>query len=601
MLSDLLRKCLASQFIQPALGNRLAERLGVDLLIKHKGRLAMQFNQLFSSCSFGLRAYAALSLLCAVLYLPGFFSIPPTDRDEARFAQATRQMLETGDYVRINFQDKARHKKPAGAYWIQAAAVSVLSDVNARQIWAYRVPSLIAAWLTVLITFWVATRLIGERAAFLAALALASSASLAVEARLAKADALLVLCVVTTVGSLGCLFLDRNEPATSRTRWLAYLMWFSLGAGVLVKGPVLPAVLLLTVATLLFCTDGRWFWRLRPLSGALIVAALILPWFYAVQEATSGAFVADAVSGDILPKLTGSHESHGAPPGYYTLFVFITFWPWSYGIIPAALWIIRNRKTDAGNFLFAWLVPSWIALESVPTKLPHYTLPLFPPLAVACAAAFYQQGIDNLAKHPKLCKLGNSIWILVTAVLALVSVTSAVMFKGSTVWSGLSAALLLLGILLFVKNSSSLNNTRTLRAVFVCLTGLLIFVELVLPSLTDFWSSKKMIDHLAAKGLYTQGRNRLIVTGYSEPSLVFLSDTNTILTTPEQAPKELKLHCDSILLLRERDREKFDQSMVEIGPLASPIDTIEVFNYSNGKWLNFFLYSGNRCERDGID
>ncbi|HEX3952380.1 MAG TPA: glycosyl transferase, partial [Stellaceae bacterium] len=75
--------------------------------------------------------------------MPGISTIPPLDRDEARFTQATRQMLETGDFLRIRFQDEARNKKPAGIYWLQAAAVSAFSSAESTAIWPYRLPSLL--------------------------------------------------------------------------------------------------------------------------------------------------------------------------------------------------------------------------------------------------------------------------------------------------------------------------------------------------------------------------------------------------------------------------------------------------------------------------
>src|SRR5258708_505866 len=89
----------------------------------------------------GWRPSALLAALCLLLYLPGIASIPPLDRDEARFAQATRQMLETGDFLRIRFQDQARNKKPAGIYWLQAAAVAVFSTPASTAIWPYRLPT----------------------------------------------------------------------------------------------------------------------------------------------------------------------------------------------------------------------------------------------------------------------------------------------------------------------------------------------------------------------------------------------------------------------------------------------------------------------------
>src|ERR1700759_5485102 len=107
-----------------------------------------------------LRATLFLLACAALLFLPGFFGIPAIDRDEARFAQATRQMIETGDYIDIRFQDEVRYKKPVGIYWLQAAAVNTASALgvpNARStIWIYRIPSLASAIGAVLLTYWVA-------------------------------------------------------------------------------------------------------------------------------------------------------------------------------------------------------------------------------------------------------------------------------------------------------------------------------------------------------------------------------------------------------------------------------------------------------------
>src|SRR5438046_10235590 len=101
----------------------------------------------------GWRPYRLLAALGLVLYLPGIASIPPLDRDESRFAQASRQMLETGDFLRIRFQDEARNKKPAGIYWLQAASVAAFSTPESTAIWPYPLPSIIGALGAVLLTF----------------------------------------------------------------------------------------------------------------------------------------------------------------------------------------------------------------------------------------------------------------------------------------------------------------------------------------------------------------------------------------------------------------------------------------------------------------
>ena len=91
----------------------------------------------------GWRPYLLLGILCLCLYLPGIAAIPVLDRDEARFAQATRQMLESGDFLHIRFQDEARNNKPAGIYWLQAAAVGAFSTPRSTAIWPYRLPSVL--------------------------------------------------------------------------------------------------------------------------------------------------------------------------------------------------------------------------------------------------------------------------------------------------------------------------------------------------------------------------------------------------------------------------------------------------------------------------
>src|SRR5580704_13997762 len=164
----------------------------------------------FATRSHG-RAVAMLVLVSFLAFLPGFFQIPPIDRDEARFAQATKQMIESGDYVDIRFQDENRYKKPVGIYWLQAAVVKtaeILGLPGARTTIAlYRIPSLLGAVGAVLLTYWTALAFVSRRAAVLAGLVLATSILLGVEARLAKTDAMLLLTVVAAMGALGRVYL----------------------------------------------------------------------------------------------------------------------------------------------------------------------------------------------------------------------------------------------------------------------------------------------------------------------------------------------------------------------------------------------------------
>src|SRR5579883_1504219 len=202
--------------------------------------LDRQIASIFRRLAF--RPYAgtiALALLCCLLYLPGIATLPVTDRDEARFAQASKQMVESGDYVDIRFQNEPRYKKPIGIYWLQTFAVRAATKAGAAltDIWAYRIPSFLGALAAVLLTFWAARAVLGREYALMAAAVFAASLTLAFEARIAKSDAALIASIALMQGSLFRLYL---APQGSRTRGLAALFWLGLGAGILIKGPVAP-------------------------------------------------------------------------------------------------------------------------------------------------------------------------------------------------------------------------------------------------------------------------------------------------------------------------------------------------------------------------
>ena len=235
------------------------------------------------------RAVAFLVLCGLLLFLPGFFTIPPIDRDEARFAQATKQMVETGDYVDIRFQDEVRYKKPVGIYWMQAAAVHTATALGLPKaqlrIWVYRVPSLIGAIGAVLLTYWTALAFVTRRGAVLAGLMMCSAVLLGVEARLAKTDAMLLLTVVAAMGALARVYLSwqrGEDPVHPPWNW-PIIFWTALAGGILLKGPLILMFVGLTIVMLsMLDRDASWLWRMRPVWGLMWMLVLVLPWFVAI-------------------------------------------------------------------------------------------------------------------------------------------------------------------------------------------------------------------------------------------------------------------------------------------------------------------------------
>src|SRR3954470_22241670 len=102
------------------------------------------------------RSFPVLALLGLLLWLPGIVSLPALDRDESRFAQSSRQMVQSGDWVDIRLGHVPRYKKPVGIYWLQAAATSIAGVGHDNHIWTYRLPSLAGAIAASWLTVWIA-------------------------------------------------------------------------------------------------------------------------------------------------------------------------------------------------------------------------------------------------------------------------------------------------------------------------------------------------------------------------------------------------------------------------------------------------------------
>ena len=525
-------------------------------------------------------AYALLCLLCLALYGPGLSAIPPLDRDEARFAQATRQMLESGDFIRIRFQDEARNKKPVGIYWLQAAAVAGFSSPESAAIWPYRLPSAFGAAVAVLLIFAFGTRLLeSPQAGFIAAVLTASALGIVVEAHLAKTDAVLLAAVAIGQGALGLVYTAaRGGRRVPHSLPLAF--WLAEGVAMLLKGPPGPLLALLTV-TSLWIVDRNigWVKGLRPLAGTLLTALIVTPWLVAVESATGGRFVSDAVSADLLPKLVGAQESHGAVPGYYLALAFASFWPGSLFIVPALLWGWQRRRAAAQRFLLAWLVPAWVFFELVPTKLPHYVLPLYPALALLAGGALADGFTKCLTGRARFFDAAiRLLWGVVTIGLAAALVVLPGRFGGAVSLAIIAATLVMLGLaLLFIMFEWQPIYAAGLLAALAAAFVLPAAIE-VAPGLNSLWLSRSAAALLAR---YPRGPGDAVLSvGYSEPSLVFLLGTATRLATA--APANHQLAGAGMALVNDRFDTEFRQSLASHNLAIRALGRVEGLDYSSG-------------------
>ncbi|MGE5476641.1 MAG: ArnT family glycosyltransferase [Bacteroidales bacterium] len=547
----------------------------------------------------GLRPYLALTLLCLALYLPGLAALPPMDRDESRFIQATRQMLESGDYIRIQFQDEMRAKKPAGTYWLQAAAVKALSHPAATSVWPYRLPSALAAWAAVLMTFAFGRTLIGERPALLAGVLLASSVMLTLEAHQGKSDALLLACVVAAQGTLARFYVSAKAreaqgggggcgggaapvnanrlmaPGTGE----ALAFWLAQGAAILVKGPVVPVISLMTLATLWAADRNlRWFQTMKPLLGTAVAAAVAAPWFVAISSATGGAFVGEAVKGDLLPKLLGAQESHGGFPGLYLALASATFWPGSLLLWPALAKLWAQRRRLAFRVLLAWAVPTWVMFELIPTKLPHYVLPAFPALALMIAALACE-GLE-VFRH-RAAKAWYAVWTLIglglAAAVVVLPIRFGAGFEAITVPAaiGIALATILPAVLAWRGQTA----TAALALALTAAATFPVVFQGVAPSLDKLFLSRGVARIIATIG----SDGPVAVAGYSEPSLVFLLGTQTRFVEGGAAADYLATHRRALAVVSDRERPAFAAAAARLGLEVEDFGHADGINYSRGK------------------
>jgi 4-amino-4-deoxy-L-arabinose transferase-like glycosyltransferase len=543
---------------------------------------------------------AALLALALLFFAPGQASVPPTDRDEARFAQATRQMLESGDFVDIRFQHEARHKKPVGIHWMQSAAVSLLGGPEAAPLWAYRLPSLVGAAAAVMLTGWIATSFLGPMAGLMAGALIASTLLLNVEARIAKTDAMLLATVVLAQAGLARAWLDRGRDGPMPWSQAAPF-WVALGLGVLVKGPI-PLLVTGGAALALALTERRagWLRRLRPWPGALIAAAITLPWLVLITVKTGGAFFAEAVGHDMLAKVASGQESKGFPPGYYTLLLPVTFWPATLLLPPALAWAWARRRDPLVRFCLAWILPSWVVFEAVPTKLFHYVLPTYPAFAILAAAALRDGAIaagGRLGGRPRgrlggrLAAAGLALWGAVGVALAVAMAAAApALGEGVDPFAAL-AALNVLGLLALA--AWLFRRGRPARATAAGLAGALGLYALafahVLPGLGPLWLSPRIA--AAVEANRSCPGTVLASAGFSEPSLVFLAGTGTVLTQGEGAARHLlgDPAC-ALAAVEARERPAFDAALAAAGRSAEPLASVAGINYSKGDRLELTLF-----------
>ncbi len=514
-----------------------------------------------------------------LLFLPGLTSLPPLDRDEPRYAQASKQMLASGNFHDIFFQQETRYKKPIGIYWLQSLSNALLGTPPYDAIWPYRLPSLLGGILTLLFTAWGVGRITDARTGLFAALILGSSLLLVFEGHVAKTDAALLACIT---GAQFILFQAYRGNISTRA---AYGFWQLQAVAILIKGPIAPLFSLLTISVLLVADRKvSWLKSLRPYGGILLCALIIMPWLMAIGLASQGRFYQEAIGHDFLGKLFSGQDRRALPPGYHTLLLYPLILPHITLVIAGLCRLCQQRHEPVARFLLAWIVPVWLLYEVVATKLPHYVLPCYP--ALACAAAM------------ALCNVPQTrLWQLAVRLQAVLLCITTVAFITVAWWLDANPFLLTLaGLAALILFWTQLRFFWQ-RPVASCLSGTaaatLLFIgsyASLLPAISSYWLSPQI------STAYRAARpcpllSRLVTEGYNEPSIVFAAGTFTIYGNGGGFAARLLTHdrCVSVII-RDDLAAGFRADMASLSAHTERAASLRGYNYNGGGWKTYHLY-----------
>ena len=547
-----------------------------------------------------------LIVFCIIPIFSGINSIPPLDRDESRFSQSSYQMVESNDYINIKFQDEIRAKKPIGIYWLQTFSAKVFGIDN---ISSYRLPSTVAAFITILTLWFFSKKIFGRKVALLITLLFSTNIIFVSEAHIAKTDTVLLSLICLQQYFLFLIIFEKGKNYKF-DYLIPLLMWLAISAGILIKGPISLIIFLLT--TIFYCILRKSISilkRIKPLMGLVIAAITLLPWIINVEQSTDGSFLYKAMQEDFIPKLISGQEGHGAYPGFYILFSTFILWPLACFLPISILFVLQKKSNSAIQYLLCWIIPYWLIIELVPTKLIHYPLPILPPLIMLISASllFYEKN-DVIIKNMKIKNLFFSLSILLGlggVIFGCMLYYFAIKFGNSDNYSLFIISIISLLIFLCVFIFTTFKNYLLIFTpkftssfwkfclIFKNIKFLIILISInyffifsfILPSLEKLYPSKLVFNEL--KNIKYESISSV---GFHEPSLVFFLKGNIILSNSHEGAIFLAEGQNNLVLVEERSKNEFEIFAKNLELKLKEIKKIEGFNYSKGRKIKLYFY-----------
>ncbi len=321
--------------------------------------------------------------------------------DEAKNATCAKEMIQRGDYIVPTFNYELRTDKPPMHYYFMILAYKLFgfSEFSARFF------SSVFGLLTLILTFWFSYKTLGYKTAIFSSVVLISSLHTALQFHMAVPDPYLIFYLNGVFFSFYIWFKERKDI-------YLYAMYIFMGLGVLTKGPVavvLPSVIVVLFLIYTHSFDLKTIKDLKPVKGILITTLVAIPWYIAVGLKTDWVWVHEFIFKHNINRFSSPMEGHGGFFAVTLLFVFFGLLPFSVFIIQSFLNVWKNKHKDVLVYMTIIAV-TYVGFFSISgTKLPNYTTPAYPALAVILGyftASLYEKNIKKYRPGWSLVTLG---------------------------------------------------------------------------------------------------------------------------------------------------------------------------------------------------
>lgn len=537
-----------------------------------------------------------------VLVLLGALTILPTlgwttlyDRDEGYYVECAREMLARGQPFVPHFAGQPWLEKPPLGYWLMALSMKAFGPTE----FAARLPSAVCALLAIWLTFHLGRMMYSLRAGVVAGAALGTTLLFSVVARLALVDMPLICCVLVSMIGLWKIIRDRGRGGI----WLFYL---GAGVGFLVKsllGIALP--ILAALGYILWTRRWGMVRRLRPVSGGLIVLAVLAFWAVPAWYFTGWGYFHEMLWIRTLRPIFTPLQGHGAGnllqylallPVYVPV-LLIGFIPWTL-FLPAAGRRLRAEgwRNDRPAFLSGWVLMQLAAFSLVTTKMPHYVLPFMPALAIVVGATLVQ-GMDDRRALSRAKGYAPAFLIggvfLGGAILAMPFVTG---FPDQWPWF-LPAALIALSSGCWISRRAARNEytvviAQTVAATMLCFA---LLWQFAIPRWETGKSARRLAQMIKVHYAARLPDVQLATVAYDEKSLVFY-----LPLLPRQGQYKALARSDVPAFLAQSAPAAVvitAKELTELGgpdPAATVVWRDRVWIIEHNHWVDVFLITNGR-------